>query len=344
MATPLTGLANEWLKYAPKRRPLGPGDKWHVFLSYRSVNRPWVLNLYDVLCQQGYKVFIDQCVLIAGDPLLVRLQEALGASQAGILIWSKATADSKWVAREYSTLENQVDSKPGFCFVPIVLDSSGLPPILATRLYLDFSSYPDGPNGGELLRLLHAIVEKPLSEEAAQFAMEQDEAAQTAAVQINAAIRNGRPDRLVQLAKEGGLPWDTTPALACKAAEGLTKLKKNDEAIALLDSVRKRFPRATRPKQLYALALARRGSGADLDDAQDILGELYAQDQRDPETLGIYGRTWMDRYAKSEDIADLRQSRNLYAEAFERAPDDYYTGINAAAKSVLLGSPEDTRI
>jgi len=48
-----------------------------------------------------------------------------------------------------------------------------------------------------------------------------------------------------------------------------------------------------------------------------------------------------DRYAKSRDLADLRQSRDLYAEAFERAPDDYYTGINAASKSVLLGSPED---
>jgi ATP/maltotriose-dependent transcriptional regulator MalT len=28
-------------------------------------------------------------------------------------------------------------------------------------------------------------------------------------------------------------------------------------------------------------------------------------------------------------------------EAFQGARDDYYTGINAAAKSVLLGSPED---
>jgi hypothetical protein len=49
----------------------------------------------------------------------------------------------------------------------------------------------------------------------------------------------------------------------------------------------------------------------------------------------------MDRYDASGDLADLRQPRDLYAEAFEAARDDYYTGINAAAKSVLLGSPED---
>jgi tetratricopeptide (TPR) repeat protein len=33
----------------------------------------------------------------------------------------------------------------------------------------------------------------------------------------------------------------------------------------------------------------------------------------------------------------LRKARDLYAEAFKGAPRDYYTGINAASNSVLLG-------
>ncbi|MFL6451375.1 MAG: TRAFs-binding domain-containing protein [Bryobacteraceae bacterium] len=99
--------------------------------------------------------------------------------------------------------------------------------------------------------------------------------------------------------------------------------------------------RALRPKQLRALALARQGSPRSLDEAQEILGELYASGQRDPETLGIYGATWMDRYRRSGNLDDLRQSRDLYAEAFDRAPDDYYTGVNAASKSVLLGTEVD---
>jgi len=33
----------------------------------------------------------------------------------------------------------------------------------------------------------------------------------------------------------------------------------------------------------------------------------------------------------------LRKARNLYADAFASTPSDYYTGINAAANSVLLG-------
>ena len=48
----------------------------------------------------------------------------------------------------------------------------------------------------------------------------------------------------------------------------------------------------------------------------------------------------MDRYDISNDIDDLRQSRNYYAQAFEKAPDDYYTGINAASKSIFLGEYE----
>jgi hypothetical protein len=49
----------------------------------------------------------------------------------------------------------------------------------------------------------------------------------------------------------------------------------------------------------------------------------------------------MDRYSKSHGRSDLEHSRDLYAEAFEGATDDYYTGINAASKSVLLDTPED---
>ncbi len=333
--------ANEWSRFAPPPRPLTGDDKWNVFLSYRSVNRAWVLNLYDVLCQQGHAVFIDQCALKAGDELIDRLEEALETSQSGVLIYSQATADSAWVKKEYQTLERLATDKPGFQFVPVRLDNSKLPLFAASRIFLDFSSYPDGPNGGELLRLLHALAGIPLSREAARFALEQDDAAQKAVNQIASAIQNGYPDRLIQLFEEGGLVWQTSSALACKAAEGLTKLNRNDEALSLLDKITQRFPKAIRPKQLYALALARRGQGNDLMNAQEILGELYQRGERDPETVGIYARTWMDRYAKSGDNLELKRSRDYYAEAFTKAPDDYYTGINAAAKSVFLGTAED---
>jgi len=332
---------SEWIKLAPPPRPLAGDDKWNVFLSYRSVNRPWVLSLYDVLRQQGHKVFIDQCELRAGDQLVTRLQDALQTSQAGVLVWSEATADSKWVNREYQVLERLATDKEGFQFVPVTLDNSKPPLFAETRVFLNFSSYPDGPNGGDLLRLLHALVGQALGDQASHFAAEQDEAAQEASAKIGAAIQNGYPDRLIQLFESGGLVWQTSSALACKAADGLTKLGRNDDAITMLDKVRQRFPRAIRPQQLSALALSRRNKGDDLMNAQEILGELYQKGERDAETLGIYGSTWMQRFEKSGDVGELRRSRDLYAEAFDRAADDYYTGVNAAAKSVFLGGEED---
>jgi tetratricopeptide (TPR) repeat protein len=334
-------LPEQWLLLAPKPRPLGKGEKWHVFLSYRSVNRIWVLNLYDVLHHQGFEVFLDQVVLAGGDELIRVLEDGLEQSQAGVLVWSSSTGESDWVRREYQTLERQAGERKAFCFVPVRLDSSKVPAFAANRVFLDFSSYPDGPNGGELLRLLHSITGQPLSHEAAHFAAEQDAVAKQQADEIGAAIRNKDPEGLLQLFNNGGLAWETSSALGCKAAEGLIKLGRNDDGIQLLEQIEGRFPRAIRPRQLRALALARRNAEGDLRQAQRILGALYEAGERDPETLGIYGRTWMDRYSKSGDRSDLEQSRDLYAEAFERAGDDYYTGINAASKSVLVGTPED---
>jgi hypothetical protein len=339
------GIAEEWLNYAPKPRELSGSDSWNVFLSYRSVNRLWVLNLYDVLRGLGHEVFLDQCVLKAGDPLVKDLQKALAASQSGVLIWSVATQDSSWVEREYQVLERMAAEKKEFQFVPVRLDRSSLPLFAQNRIFLDFADYPDGPNGGELLRLVHAIVGKPLTQEATKFAAEQDDAAQRAVAKIKAAIETGNHKRLEQLFELDGLPWQISAVLGCKSAEGLTKLSYNDEAIDMLLRIEEQFTRAIRPKQLRALALARRFQETkhedDLIAAQDILSELYANGERDPETLGIYGRTWMDRYEFYKDQAALRKSRNLYAEAFDSAQDDYYTGINAAAKSVFLASADD---
>ncbi len=334
-------LNEQWLRLAPAPSPLQADEKWHVFLSYRSVNRTWVLNLYDVLRQQGFQVFMDQVVLAGGDELIRVLEDGLERSRAGVLVWSSATADSDWVRREYQTLERQATERKGFSFVPVRLDGSILPAFAANRVFLDFSAYPDGPNGGELLRLLHAITGRPLSPEAARFADEQDLLAKRQADEIGAAIRNKDPALLLELFAKGGLPWETSAALGCKAAEGLIKLGRNDDGIKMLQELEGRFPNAIRPRQLQALALARRGAEGDLRQAQRILGALYEAGERDPETLGIYGRTWMDRFAISRESSDLEQSRDLYAEAFERATDDYYTGINAATKSLFLGTPED---
>jgi hypothetical protein len=327
----------DWLRYAPKPQELTEGNEWNVFISYRSANRSWVLSLYDILCGLGFKVFIDQKEIRAGDNYIIRLEDALTKSQSAVLVWSNATNDSEWVRNEYSVLEKLSKKGKDFRFVPIILENVKLPVFAKNRVFLNFSSYPDGPNGTELLRLLFAIVGKPLSPDAIHFANEQDELVNFDIARIDAAIQNKRPERLMQLFEEGGLPWKMTPVLGCKVVDGLIKLGRYDDAIYVLEILEKQFPHATRPKQLRALAFVRRGKVGDLESAQDILGEMYNLGQQDSETLGIYARTWMDLYKKSGDQKDLERSRDLYSEAFEKAPDDYYAGINAAAESIFLG-------
>jgi len=327
-------------KYAPAPNKVGENE-WNVFLSYRSVDRSWVLSLYDVLTELGYKVFLDQYVLKAGDVLINQLQQGLKKSKAGILIWSNATADSVWVNQEYVTLQRKAMTEADFIFVPVKLDDSELPEFAKDRIYADFRTYPDGPNGGELLRLLYAIDGKPLPGETIGFANDLNEAAASAGAKVRAAITQSRADRLIELYNEGGPAWQTSPALGCQVAHGLIKLKKYTEAIGILDDLQKNFKKSIRPAQLKALALAKRGNEGDLDKAQDILGELYESNHLDPETTGIYARTFMDRYTKTNDINFLKQSRDLYAKAFELTPTDYYTGINAAAKSVFIGTEKD---
>lgn len=329
-----------WSTFVPDVPALPPGKTYHVFLSYRTVNRIWVINLYDVLRAHGFEVFLDQIVLKPSDPLSRKLEEGLTASAAGVLVWSAAAAESTWVRNEFDIMLN-MEREGGFLFVPVLLDRTKLPPLAATKVFLDFQAYPDGPNGGELLRLLYALTGQTLPEEAAHFAAEQEDLATRANAQVAAAVRNDDVAFLASEPLEDELVWTTSASLGSRAAEGLTRLGRYDETLAVCDVLEQRFPRAIRPKQLRALALARRGNEGDLAEAQRILGTLYDLGEQDPETVGIYARTWMDRHAKSGDVRHLRQSRALYQEAFEHAPDDAYVGINAAAKSVLIGEPED---
>jgi hypothetical protein len=74
-----------------------------------------------------------------------------------------------------------------------------------------------------------------------------------------------------------------------------------------------------------------------------VLGELYELGERDPETVGLYARSWMDSFESTGDLLHLRRSRDLYAEGFALAPNSYYLGVNAASKSVFLNELDTGR-
>jgi hypothetical protein len=327
----------EWLSYAPAPSPLSTDQRWHVFLSYRSVNRYWVLELYDILRQLGYSVFLDQYVLSAAAPLALTLGEELDASASAVLVWSNRYEDSEWCKREFNYLEGRENQAKGFRYVIAKLDGTMLPGFAQGKIFVDFSERPEGPGGSDILRMLYGLAGNPLPDKAVRLAAEVDEEVKRGRSAIQAARLAGDAERLLELSRSQDLAWLNSPMLGCAVAEALIALKRNDEALQLCNQLCEAFPKTLRPRQLLGLVQARKGL---VREAQAILGELYAAGEIDPETLGIYARTWMDRYNATKEKRYLLKSRDLYRQAFETDSKDSYTGINAATKSLLLDEPQ----
>ena len=330
-------MAENWTVLAPEPSTLDGSKSWHVFVSYRSVKRPWVLALYDILKGLGYKVFLDQYVLTAAAPLAVSLGEALDQSQSAILVWSGQYEDSEWCKQEFAKLEVMQNAKKGFRYVIGRVDDSEIGGFAAAKLWVDFSGQPEGPGGSGLLQLLYGLQGKPLPEAAVKLASKVDEQMKDALLSVKACRSAGDADGLIALTATDDMAWTSSPMLLCAAADALIGMKKTTEALQVLDRAEQAFPKAVRPKQLRGFALARAGETMK---AQFVLGKLHAAGEIGPETLGLLARTWMDRYNQTGERTFLLKSRDLYRQAFEAFPSDYYSGINAAAKSLLLGERE----
>jgi hypothetical protein len=92
--------------------------------------------------------------------------------------------------------------------------------------------------------------------------------------------------------------------------------------------------------KLRGLALARLGHR---EEAKRILQGLLDEGVADADTIGVLARTWMDSYDRSGKRDELEASRDHYVLGYERSErlaDKIYNGINAAAKSLVLGDRE----
>lgn len=330
-------MAENWTDLAPHPDALPPDKGYHVFISYRSTSRPWVLALYDILNTLGYKIFLDQYVLTAAAPLAVSLGEGLDASQGAILVWSGKYGDSEWCKEEFAKLEVMQNAKKGFRYVIGRMDESEISGLAAAKLWIDFSKQPEGPGGSGLLSLLYGLRGEPLPPAAVKLAAKVDEQMREGLLSVKACRDAGDADTLAGLTMTDDMAWTGSPMLLCAAVEGLIAMNRIPEAVKVLDRLEQAFPKAVRPKQLQGLALARSG---DTMKAQLVMGKLYAAGEIGPETLGILARTWMDRYTQTGERLFLLKSRDLYRQAFEAFPTNYYTGINAASKSLLAGERE----
>lgn len=333
-----------WLEHCPPPRPRPEGTRWDVFISYRFVDRIWALALYDMLVQAGYQVFLDQYVLPAGAELLEEISENLQRSSSRVVVWSSNAIDSKWVKREVTAMVNRMDSTSQsalpFRFVAARLDGQDLPALLSDRLFVDFSSYPDGPTGAELVRLLYGLRGEGLNSEIVKRIAESETAAREEPARLRGEAASKQFDAIAARAQSDDPIYSTSATLPALAAQLLISGKREADALKVIALARARFPKSVRLRQLRGLALRRSGAVAE---AMAELERLRADGNQDPETLGILAAIWTSSWQKSKDRDELEHARDLYAQAFARFPGDTYVAINTASKSALLGELDHAR-
>lgn len=332
---------NYWLEHCRRPRPRPATIDWDVFISYRSADRIWALALYDMLQQCGYKIFLDQYVLQAGGGVLSQLSANLRRSASGVIVWSERSEDSAWVEREVSAMVELKDAGAGsarpFYFIAAKLDAHPLPALLTGSLYIDFSAYPDGPTGAELVRLTSGLQGASLDPPAVQRIAAFDNEVRQEPATLRAFVATGQFDKIRERALDDTAAYTSSATLPALAAQLLISGERIDEALAVLDRGQALFPRSIRLRQLRGLALRRAGRTLE---ALLELEKLRADGHNDPETLGILAAAWTASWKQSQNRDQLERARDLYAQAFERSPSDTYSGINAASKSAMFGEME----
>ena len=334
----LTQFVRPWLQHAPKPPPRG-NNLYDAFISYRSSDRAWAMALYDVFKLTGWQAFLDQYDLVPGANLETSLTEGLEASSAGVILWSCRTKDSKWCERERNAMRALADRQNGtFNYVFAKLDAEELPLFARSDLYVGFEESPEGPRGVNLLKLMCGMRGIALPPEAVVMAQQVDAEAKLVMVQINGAIEAGNAAKLLEIGTSAHPGLLASPAPILAAAQGLIRLGECEDARTVLKRALLLFPQSVRARQLEGLALRRLKK---YQEAVDVLSELKAAGHQDPETLGILAAAKDGLFRETGKTLHLRNARELYRTAFQGDLKDYYTGINAASKSLFLGEPAE---
>jgi len=111
---------------------------------------------------------------------------------------------------------------------------------------------------------------------------------------------------------------------------------ENGEALLAFDVSSEGLKNWAEDKELRhvkAFALARMGS---TELARDLLIRIRDEGHDDEESLGLLARTYKDLWLRSGNTQDLKDAFDEYSKAYNRSPERYWTGINAATLAFAL--------
>ena len=118
-------------------------EHYDAFISYAQADAAQVHRLAENLHQAGLEIFLDAWEIAPGDVLVHQIDRGLQHAANGILAVTPTSLSRPWVLEEYAAmLTRAVAGKQRL--IPVLLADAEMPPLLASRLWVDLRR-ADGP-------------------------------------------------------------------------------------------------------------------------------------------------------------------------------------------------------
>ncbi|MEU6748179.1 toll/interleukin-1 receptor domain-containing protein [Spirillospora sp. NPDC046719] len=111
-----------------------------IFMSYSHSDSDFVDKLAMQLVQSRVYVWLDRWELQVGDSLLARIESAITAASALLVILSKTSVNSPWCKLEINAGLMRELSEKKVVVLPVVIDDCDIPILLREKRYADFRS------------------------------------------------------------------------------------------------------------------------------------------------------------------------------------------------------------
>ena len=109
------------------------------FLSHSSIDKPFVRKLARRIEKEGFRVWLDEKKLVAGDPLGKTISEALDSASVVLVVVSRASVSSRWLSFELNKATERMVQ--GQCrVIPVVVEKIDLPAEVKGLMFADFTS------------------------------------------------------------------------------------------------------------------------------------------------------------------------------------------------------------
>lgn len=110
-----------------------------IFISHSWEDNEIARKLAEYLKRDGAEIWIDYARIEGGDSLPEVISKAIDWCDTLVLVWSKSAAESYWVKEEW-TAAHALKKK----IIPCLLDSTILPSLLSSKLYLELNTIEQG--------------------------------------------------------------------------------------------------------------------------------------------------------------------------------------------------------